>query len=321
MPARALFLLILLPLMAVADGAALDREMQLLEQGQDLAAMQARIQRADEKELATAEGFVWRVRLAALTDQAEQAKQLLNEGLAAHPESSQLALQRSGLLSASVGETGNFGRMRLAREIRDSLLRAVELDPESIPARLGLIMFYLNAPRLVGGGADRAEPHLDFVQARSPMDYFDVQGAAAMGRGEMAIAVDWFQRATEADPDRRPRFQQALALASLEQHDAARTLLQTILESFPQHSGAWYQLGRISVLDESELEAGLAALQRFLELPVWPMNPSTAAAWWRIGQLHQLRGDVDPARAAFRQALAENPEFEPASEALSALDG
>lgn len=321
MQARYLLLLTLLPLLAWADAATLDQKMRQLEQGRDLAAMQALIEHSTPAVLASPEGYFWRVQTATLARQNEQARQLLTEGLEQYPDSSRLVLQHSSLLSEGVGESGNFGRLRLAREIRDSLVRAVELDPDSIHARQGLIMFYLNAPRLAGGGADRAEPHLAFMRERSPMDYLDLRGAMAMGQGEMAAAVEQFEQATGADPERQPRFAKALALISLERYDQARSVLQDIVERFPQHAGAWYQLGRISALDGNELKAGRAALARFLDLPAWPGDPSAAAAWWRIGQLHQHGGDLEQARIAFEQAVAESPDFEPASEALNALDG
>lgn len=313
------FVLLLLPMLAWAGGVELDRDMRELEQGRDLAAMQARVEQAGETVLATPEGYYWRVRLAVLARDRAAAERLLEAGLASYPQSSLLVLQHSTLRSEGFDEVGTVGRVRLAREVRDGMARAVELDPNSIPARLGLVLFYLNAPRMVGGGVDRAQPHLDFIRERSPMDYFDLQAALAMGRGEMEIALAQFQQATAADPERRTRFEHALTLVRLERFDEARPLLNAIVERFPQHAGAVYQLGRISALDERELDAGIAALKRFLELPAWPMDPPAAAAWWRIGQLHQHRSDLEPARAAFAQALAEDPDFGPASEALSTL--
>lgn len=313
--------LFLLPVLAWADGAQLDHDMRRHEQGRDLDAMEARVDRASGIELESPEGYFWRVRMALLAGQSDQAGQLLEEGLAAHPQSSRLVLQRSSLLSESFGEVGTMGRVRLAREVRDGMARAVELDPDSIQARLGLALFYLNAPRLVGGGADRAEPHLEILRERAPMDYFELNASLAMGRGEMESALDWLRQATDADPERRPRFREALALIALQRHEEARSVLTAILERFPNHAAAWYQLGRSSVLAQDHIDEGVAALQRYLETRPWPSDPSPAAAWWRIGQLHQLDGDVELARQAFKESLARDRQFSRAAEALDQLDG
>ena len=320
MIARWCLALLLLPALAWAGAEPLDREMRRLEQARDLPAMQARIEQAADAELAAPEGYFWRVRLALLADDGARAEELLEQGLAAHPQSSLLVLQRSSLKSEGFGDVGAIGRMRLAREVRAGLERAVELDPDSVQARLGLALYFINAPRIAGGGADRAEPHLAWIRERAPMDYFDLQATLAMSRGDMEAALDWLEQATRADPQARPRFRRALILIALQRYDEARAVLDAIVERAPSHAAAWYQLGRTSVLAEDRLEQGQAALQRFLDTAPWPTDPSPAAAWWRIGQLHQLKGDTGQAREAYQQALAMDRKFTRAAEALSALD-
>ena len=320
MSARLALILFLLPSLALADSAGLDRDMREFEQGRDLPAMQARIEQASDSELHAPEGYFWRVRVALLEGRSDRADELLEEGLAEHPESSRLVVQHSSLLSEGFDEVGVLGRVRLAREVRDGMNRAVELDPESMQARLGLALYYLNAPRLMGGGESRAEPHLDFVRERDPAQYFDLQATRAMGRGDMNEALDWLEQATEADPEQRPRFRHALTLIALNRYAEARTVLRRLTERFPNHAAAWYQLGRVSVLDEDELAEGLSAFQRYLDTAPWPTDPSPAAAWWRIGQLHELNGDLAQARSAFEQSLAKDREFTRAADALARLD-
>src|SRR5271169_3032282 len=53
---------------------------------------------------------------------------------------------RAGFLSAA----------GLAKKVRTSFERAVELDPQSWEARADLAEFYLEAPGIVGGGRDKA---------------------------------------------------------------------------------------------------------------------------------------------------------------------
>lgn len=318
--ARAALIFVLLPVLAWADGSQLDREMRGFEQGRDLLAMRARVEQSADFELNTPEGYFWRVRLALLDGQSDEAERLLAEGLAEHPESSLLVLQRSSLLSEGFAEAGAIGRVRLARQVRDGMSRAVELDPDSIQARLGLALYYLNAPRLIGGGADRAEPHLELIREREPAQYFDLQGTLAMGRGDMDQALEWLEQATRADPEQRPRFRHALTLIALRRHAEARAVLRELTERFPNHAAAWYQLGRLSVLAEDHIDEGLAALERYLDTVRWPTDPAPAAAWWRMGLLHELNGDRDRARAAYEQSLATDRRFTRAKDALSRLD-
>lgn len=69
------------------------------------------------------------------------------------------------------------------------------------------------------------------------------------------------------------------------------------------------------------IEDGRTALHRYLargeagdDLPVEP-----AAALWRLGMIEQHAGRIDAARAAFENALAANPDYKQAAEALRAL--
>ena len=63
-------------------------------------------------------------------------------------------------LAKSYGElaesSGWFKAMRLAENSRDSLRRAVELDPENINALKDLMRYYQQAPAFLGGNEEKA---------------------------------------------------------------------------------------------------------------------------------------------------------------------
>lgn len=64
-------------------------------------------------------------------------------------------------LAKSYGElaeiSGWLKAMRLAEDSRDSLKRAVELDPENISALTDLMKYYQEAPRFLGGSNKKAK--------------------------------------------------------------------------------------------------------------------------------------------------------------------
>src|SRR6266700_1495780 len=65
---------------------------------------------------------------------------------------------RAGFLSAA----------GLAKKVRTSFERAVELDPRSWEARTDLAEFYLEAPGIVGGGKDKARGQADALLPFNP---------------------------------------------------------------------------------------------------------------------------------------------------------
>src|SRR5579859_220683 len=65
---------------------------------------------------------------------------------------------RAGFLSAA----------GLAKKVRTSFERAVELDPKSWEARTDLAEFYIDAPSIVGGGKDKAREQADALMPLNP---------------------------------------------------------------------------------------------------------------------------------------------------------
>ncbi|TVQ42795.1 MAG: hypothetical protein EA370_00110 [Wenzhouxiangella sp.] len=311
--------LFLLPVVAWADGQALDRDMQALEQARDLAAMRARMAQAEQVELDSPEAWNWRAWLATADGDWEQAEEIIGQGLERFPESAALELQRTALMVRGFNDVGNLGAMRLARRVRQGFERAVELDPEHVGARTGLILYFLNAPRIAGGGEARAEPHLEELKKRSLASYYEMRATLAASRSESEDALTFLTKALALEETSGRRLNHGLLLQQFNDYGQARAVFTSLVETYPTHGAAWYQIGRTSVLAEDWLEEGRQAFERFLELPAWPGDPSPAAAWWRLGQLHALADDKASARSAFEQALALDGEFEEAARSLDQL--
>ena len=306
---------------ALATGSELDADMRALEQARALAAMQARIDRADADELASPDGWNWRAWLATANGDWEQAEALLDQGLALHPQSATLELQRTALMVRGFNDVGNIGALRLARRVRQGFERAVELDPDHVGARMGLIQYYLNAPRVAGGGEARANEHIERLKALSLPAYLDMRAAQAAAGGEYEQALQYLDQALALDDPAERRLSRGILLQMKGEHDQARADFLKIVEALPSHGAAWYQLGRTSVLAEDWIEDGLEAFHRYLNLPLWPGDPGHPAAWWRLGQLQLLGKDVDAARRSFERALDLDAAFEPAAAALAELLG
>ncbi|MCC5864485.1 MAG: tetratricopeptide repeat protein [Wenzhouxiangella sp.] len=304
---------------ALAAGEKLDAEMRALEQARDLAGLQARIDRAGADELDSPEGWNWRAWLATANGDWGQAEALLDQGLALHPESATLELQRTALMVRGFNDVGNLGAMRLARRVRQGFERAVELDPDHVGARMGLIQYYLNAPRVAGGGEARANEHIERLKAQSLPAYLDIRAAQATARGEHEQALQYLEQALTLDDLAERRLSRGILLQMKGEHDQARADFLKIVEALPSHGAAWYQLGRTSVLAQAWIEDGQEAFHRYLSLPLWPGDPGHPAAWWRLGQLQLLGEDVDAARHSFERALELDAAFEPAAVALAEL--
>jgi tetratricopeptide (TPR) repeat protein len=86
----------------------------------------------------------------------EEAVKLAEQCVAAHPRDSNCHLALGNALGAKASNAG-VSAMGYAHTIRDSFKQAVELDPHNLDARFALLQYYIQAPRVAGGGTGKAK--------------------------------------------------------------------------------------------------------------------------------------------------------------------
>jgi len=224
--------------------------------------------------------------LAARAGDHEAAIQYLERAVVLDPGNAGYHLQLGGAYGTAAGKASVMAQLGLARKARRSLERAVELDPASVEARLGLMMFYRHAPGVVGGGIGKARAQAEAIHQIDPR-----RGAMAMIQLQVA----------------ERQYEEAFATAD--------GLRRAEPDTFLPH----FTYGRIAAISGQRIEAGERALRRSLELSPDPNNPSHAAAHWRLGNLAEKRGDIPAARAAYEASLQVDPQFRRATDALAKL--
>jgi tetratricopeptide (TPR) repeat protein len=112
---------------------------------------------------------------------ADEAVKLGDRCVAAHPQYSGCYLAAGNALGAKARHVGPVSAMGYATRIRDDFLKAVELDPRNTDARFALLDYYIQAPRVVGGGMARARALAAQTEAVSP-------AAARLMRAQLALA-------------------------------------------------------------------------------------------------------------------------------------
>ena len=203
------------------------------------------------------------------------------------PTSGDYQLQLGNAYGLAAQKAGMFSKMSLGKKSIAALEKAVELDPQNLAARQGLMSFYQMAPAMMGGGSDKA-----FAQA-AEIKKLDT------ARGHVAYAILYVGEKKYAE-----------AFAETEE----------VLKSSPDHYAALFQFGRAAALSGSRIDEGLAALNKCLALTPAPGAPGHDAAHWRLGIIHEKRGDKTAARAAYQASLKINPRFQQAIDALKKLD-
>jgi tetratricopeptide (TPR) repeat protein len=208
----------------------------------------------------------------------------------------------------------------IARNSRQSLEKAIELDPENIEARSDLMQYYLFAPGIVGGSKAKAREQAEEIRKRDAM-----RGHAAFGfiygrEEKYDEAETEFLAAIEVAGDRvEPYYWAGYFYSQREQYDKSFVMFETIIERKPDEIYAYYQIGRVAAESGMNLERGKECLLRYLEsTPRWNQS-SHARAYVRLGAIYEHEEKPAEARAAYESALKIDPDDRQAKDGLKNL--
>ena len=259
--------------------------------------------------------------LARRSGDSERALELVNQAIGRAPASADLRVDRASFRSDLLDDAGPFKSLRIARSIRDDLEHAVSVAPEHIDALVGLASFHQRAPGVAGGTAHYAEALMERLEQLAP-GRMHLRAAMQLARQERYDeAVVRMSEAIDISERIRPKWwlRKGRWLLALERHGQAAQCFELALEDAPRFGPALYELGRLAARGEGDLDEGLAALRRYLELPRWPGDPDQALAWLQLGRIDMRLDRPAKARDALRRALELDPDLDEARDALNRL--
>jgi tetratricopeptide (TPR) repeat protein len=173
-----------------------------------------------------------------------------------------------------------LAKLGWALNCRKAYERAVSLEPATPAYRWSLLGFYCVAPRLVGGGIEKARAEAAAIARLDPME-------GRIARATLALTESRFT--------------------------AAFAEFEEVLHDAPDDFIALYHIGRCAALSGREVDRGIRALQRCLELPAPDGDgmPTRACVHHRLGNLFMKKGETVAATGAFAAAQREHPDFRP----------
>lgn len=212
---------------------------------------------------------------------------------------------------------GKLRQLSIAGKVRESFEAAVRLDPASVDARLDLMRYYLVAPRIAGGGRDKAQAQARAVATRSAMHGRVAAAWVAEAAGDRAGAQRELEATVAQFPDSTAP---AIALGALQQRakqwEPALATYRQLIARVPAAREAHYQVGRVASESGQALAEGATALERFIAMPAGEEDAPLASAWQRLGAIRERQKDADAARAAYQKALQLDPGFDDAKAGL-----
>jgi tetratricopeptide (TPR) repeat protein len=203
----------------------------------------------------------------------------------------------------------------LARKVRDEFERSVQLDPDAPRAASDLGEYYISAPAIVGGGADKAQALITRIEPRFPMYSHRLRAMLAEKDGDDDAAEREFKNAA-AVSNAPPAW---IDLAAFYQRharpDQAVVAIQSALASSPQDA---VLVDAASILTNTHRSPELAEhlLVDYLNSPAKTDESPAFKVHLQLGELLAQRGDSAGAHSHFTAALALASSYPPARKAV-----
>src|SRR5262249_1321267 len=311
-----------------------------------LAALEPRV-KANPND-AEAAALLSRVRLAF--GERDEAVRLAERAATIEPGSVDYRWWLAEAIGRQAQRAGMLKQIGLARRFRKEAEAVIALDPKHVDARMGLMVFYIAAPGIVGGDTKKAQQMVDEIAKIDPASGFiariryleetkttgDVDGLLKQAADAAKSTLTAFEAhaglmnrhlaaapprldAAEREareliaiaPDRQAGYSGVAAVcATTDRFADLETLLADAERAIPDNLNPYYQAARVLQTRGADLPRAERYLRKYLSQRPEANMPSAAAAHWRLGLVYEKLGRRADALAALQEAVKLDPGFE-----------
>jgi tetratricopeptide (TPR) repeat protein len=235
------------------------------------------------------------------------------------PQNSLYHLWMGRIYGEKAARAGMFSAAGLAKKVRISFERAVELDPGSWQARTDLAEFYLEAPSIVGGGQDKAHAQAEALLRFNPAMAHWVLGRIAGKNKDITGAEREYRAAIEASHGTAQNWLHlAQFLAHAKRLDEMEQALRSMESSAVDRSASLMDAASLLLHTGRDYSLAKRLLRRYL---VSPAEEGPAfKAHDLLGQLLEKQGDRRSAAEQYRAALSLYHGYTRAQEDLKRVE-
>lgn len=258
------------------------------------------------------------------SSRADDAVKSFEKAIKANSQSSDAHLWLARALGTVAQRANVLRQPFLAKRAKSEFEKAVDLDPNSIGGREGMMQFYLLAPGVMGGSAAKAREQAAAIAKLNALRGHFAAATIANNQKDLPRAEKAFRAAAAEFPDSLNAVTSlANFLANNGRGDEAFAPLDRYLAKKPDDRIAMFWIGRTAGVTGKQLDRGEQMLRAVLvsqpSTPADGPRVATEAIHLRLGDIAAKRGDKAKARAEYEAALRLNPNFEQAKRTLKAL--
>jgi tetratricopeptide (TPR) repeat protein len=204
----------------------------------------------------------------------------------------------------------------LAKKVRVSFERAVQLDPTNVQAMSDLGQFYVAAPAIVGGGLDKAQRLADKIKPLSAARAHRLLAQIAVKRKDAATAELEYKAAVAAGKKAEAYIDLAQFYVENGQTDQAVATLQAGIDANRSKDAALVDAASILTSIHRSPDLAERLLRDYLASSAKSDGAPAFKVHVQLGELLQQRGDSEGARREYAAALALASNYAPARKAI-----
>ncbi len=256
-------------------------------------------------------------RAAMARNDDDAAAALFEKAVTQNPKSAEAHYWLGSAYGSQAQKASIFGQASLVGKTRDEFVKAVELDPNHLDARFGLLQYYVFAPGIMGGSYDKAFAQAAEIRKRDPL----------MGHRAAAFIYSNQKKTEEAKKEyldevkefpKSPRAHLDLGVYVYfagQNYKGAAEEYETALKLDPAYMPSYFRAGQVTVF-YGDAARGEEFLRKYLTYTPKENEPSLARTHYWLGRIFEKQGKKAEAKASYAASLKLNSNQKDVAEAL-----
>lgn len=254
---------------------------------------------------------------AMARNDVDAAATLLEKAVAQNPKSAEAHLWLGNAYGSQAQNASIFGQASLAGKTKDEYEKAVELDPNLLDARFGLVQYYTYAPGIMGGSYEKAFAQVEEIRKRDALRAHRSAAFIYTHQKKTDLAKkEYFDEVKEFPKSPRAHLDLGQFYSADKNYKSAGDEFETALKLDPTYMPAHFFIGRLAVISNENLAHGEEALRKYLAYTPKTDEPPHARTHYWLGQIFEKQGKKAEAKASFALSLKLNPNQKDVAEAL-----
>jgi len=232
----------------------------------------------------------------------DEAVDHLEKAVDLKPENAEYQFRYGVSLGEKTQKAGVIKQAFLAPKVKNALMRAVELNPKHVQARIALAQFYLIAPSIVGGDIEDGWKQLDEAIRLDEVLGRSVKAALLEQKKRNDEAEKEYKMLTISKPkDWRTWKNYGYFKIRTGRPDKALVYFNKYVELCPDTADSYDSLGE-GFLKKGDTDQAILMFRKALEL-----DKNFISSMQNLGEVYQMKGQKKEAKEMYQTVLANNP--------------